>query len=53
MEVTGAIVPRKYVNVITQHEQKKENSHTTSVGNKRKQTKDVKSFVVYNIVSIV
>ena len=28
-------------------------SHTTSVGNKRKQTEDRKAFVVFNIVSIV
>ena len=38
MAVTGAIVPKKHVNAINQHEQKKNISHSTSVGNKQKQT---------------
>ena len=54
MAVTGAILPKRYANVITRHEQKKEIlSHATSVGNKRKQTEDRKTFFVSNIVSIV
>ena len=50
--VTGTILPKQYANVITQHEQKKL-SHAKSVGNKRKQTEDRKTFVISNIVSIV
>ena len=43
-----------YDNVITRHEQKKKIlSHATSVGNKQKQTKDRKTFLISNIVSIV
>ena len=54
MEVTGTILPKRYANVITRHEQKKKIlSHATSVGNKRKQTEDRKTFVTSNIVSIV
>ena len=52
MAVTGTILPKRYANVITRHEQKKL-SHATSVGNKRKQTEDIKTFVISNIVSIV
>ena len=54
MAVTVTILPKRYANVITRHEQKKTIlSHATSVGNKRKQTEDRKKFVVSNIVSIV
>ena len=53
MAVAGAIFQKKG-NAITRHEQTKNIlSHATSVGNKRKQTEDRKTFVVYNIVSIV
>ena len=45
MAVTGTIFPKRYVNVITRHEQKKKIlSHATSVENKRKQTEDIKNF---------
>ena len=54
MAVTGTILPKLYANLITRHEQKKKIfSHATSVGNKRKQTEDRKTFVISNIVSIV
>ena len=54
MTVTGTIFPKRYANVITQHKQKKNIlSHATSVGNKRKQTEDRKTFVISNIVSIL
>ena len=54
MAVTGTILPKRYANVITRHEQKKKIfSHATSVGNKQKQTEDRKTFVISNIVSIV
>ena len=54
MSVTGTIFPKRYANVITQHKQKKKIlSHATSIGNKRKQTEDRKTFVISNIVSIV
>ena len=54
MAVTGTILPKRYANIITRHEQKKKQlSHATSVGNKRKQTEDRKTFVISNIVSIV
>ena len=54
MAVTGTILPKRYSNIITLHEQKKTIlSHATSVGNKRKKTKDRKTFVISNIVSIV
>ena len=54
MAVTGTILPKRYANVITQNEQKKNIlSHATSIGNKRKQTEDRKTFVISNIVSIV
>ena len=54
MAVTGTILPKRYANVITGHEQKKKIlSHATSIGNKQKQTEDRKTFVIYNIVSIV
>ena len=54
MAVTGTILPKRYSNVITRHEQKKKIlSHATSVGNKQKQTEDRKTFVLSNIVSIV
>ena len=54
MEVTGTILPERYANVITQHEQKKKIlSHATSIENKGKQTKDRKTFFISNIVSIV
>ena len=54
MAVTGTILPKRYANVITQHEQKKTIlSHATSIGNKRKQKEDRKTFVITNIVSIV
>ena len=54
MAVTGTILPKLYANLITQHEQKKKIlSHATSIGNKRKQTEDRKTFVVSNIMSIV
>ena len=47
-------LPQKYANKITRHEQNKQIlSHATSVGNKRKQTKGIKSFVIINVVSIV
>ena len=53
MAVTGAILPKQYVNAITRHEQKKEILyHTTSVGNKQKQIED-RNFFISNIVSIV
>ena len=43
MAVTGTILPKRYANVITQHEQnKKILSHVTSIGNKRKLTEDRK-----------
>ena len=43
MAVTGNILPKRYDNVITRHEQKKKIlSHATSIGNKRKQTEDRK-----------
>ena len=53
MAVTGTILPKQYANVISRHK-KKENilSHATSVGNKRKQTEDRKTFVISNIFSI-
>ena len=38
---------------ITRHEHKKFVFHAKSVGNKRKQTEDRNTFVIYNIVSIV
>ena len=54
MAVTVTILPKRYANVITQHEQtKKLLSHATSIGNKRKLTEDRKTFVISNIVSIV
>ena len=54
MAVTGTIFPKQYANVITRHEQKKRILyHAKSVGNKRKQTEDRKTFVISNIVSIV
>ena len=54
MAVTGTILPKRYANVITRHEQKKKIlSHATSIGNKRKQTEDRKTFVISNIVSIM
>ena len=54
MAVTGIIFPKLYANVITRHKQKKKIlSHATSVGNKRKQTEDRKTFITSNIVSIV
>ena len=53
MLVTGTILPKQYANVITWHKQKKKLSHATSIGNKRKQSEDRKTFVVSNIVSIV
>ena len=54
MAVTGTILPKQYANVITRHKQKKKIlSHTTSIGNKRQQTEDRKTFVISNIVSIV
>ena len=54
MAVTGTILPKRYANVITRHEQKKKIlPHATSVGNKRKQTEYRKTFVISNIVSIV
>ena len=41
MAATGIIFPKQYANIITRHEQNKIIlSHSTSVGNKRKQTKD-------------
>ena len=53
MAVTVAIFPIQYANEITEHEQNKTIlSHTTSVGNKLKQTEDRKKFIS-NIVSIV
>ena len=52
--VNSTILPKRYANVITRHEQKKQIlSHSTSVGNKQKQTEDRKTFVISNIVSIV
>ena len=53
MAVTGTTFPKQYANAITRHEQK-ENilSHATTVGNKRKQTEDRKTFVISNIVCI-
>ena len=52
--MTGTVFPKQFANVITRHEQKKEIlSHATSVGNKRKQTEDRKTFFMSNIVSIV
>ena len=53
MAVTGTIFPKRYANVITRHEQKKNTYHATSVGNKLKQTEDRKTFFISNIVSIV
>ena len=54
MAVTDTILPKKYANVITRHGKKKNIlSHATSIGNKRKQTEDRKTFVISNIVSIV
>ena len=54
MAVTGTILPKRYAKVINRQEQKKKIlSHTTSVGNKRKQTEDRKTFFLSNIVSIV
>ena len=54
MAVTGTILPKRYANVITRHEKKKKIlSHATSIGNKRQQTEDRKTFVISNIVSIV
>ena len=53
MAVTGTILPKRYANVITRHGKKQILSHATSVGNKRKQTEDRKTFFISNIVSIV
>ena len=54
MAVTGTIFPKQYANVVTRHKQRKKIlSHATSIGNKRKQTEDRKTFVISNIVSIV
>ena len=54
MAVTGAILPKRYVNVITRHKQKKQIlSYATSIGNKRKQTEDRNTFFISNILSIV
>ena len=53
MEVTGTILPKRYANVITRHGQTKNIVTCTSVGNKRKQTEDRKTFVISNIVYIV
>ena len=53
MVVTGTILPKRYSNVITRHEQEKILSYATSIGNKRKQIEDRKTFVISNIVSIV
>ena len=54
MAVTDTILPKRYANVITRHEEKKKMlSHATSIGNKRKQTEDRKMFFISNIVSIV
>ena len=47
MAVTGTILPKRYANVITRHEQKKKIlSHATTVGNKRKQIEDRNFFVI-------
>ena len=52
--VAGVIFPKTYANAITRHEQKKTIlSRATSVGNKWKQTEDRKTWVIFNIVSIV
>ena len=54
MAVTGAIVLKRYANAITQHEQKTNILfHATYVGNRQKQTKDIKTFVISNTVAIV
>ena len=54
MAVTGTNFPKQYANAITRYEQKKTIlSHATSVGNKQKQTEDGKTFVIFNIVSIL
>ena len=54
MAVTGTILPKRYANVITRHEQKRKIlSHATSIVNKQKQTEDRKTFFISNIVSIV
>ena len=54
MAVTHAILPKKYANAISLHEQKKNIfSHATSVGNKQKQTEDRMFLVLTNIVSIL
>ena len=54
MAMTGTILPKRYANVINRHKQKKNIfSHATSIGNKRKQTEDRKTFVISNIVFIV
>ena len=45
---------KKRANAVTLHEQNiRILSHATSVGNKRKQTEDIVTFVISNIVSIV
>ena len=49
MAVTGTIFPRTNANPITQHEQKKKNSHATSVSNKQKIKEYRKPFVISNI----
>ena len=54
MAVNSTILPKRYANVITRHEQKKTIlSHSTYIGNKRKQTENINTFVISNIVSIV
>ena len=51
MAVTSTILPKRYTNVITRHEQKKTIfSHATSIGNKQEQTEDRKTFFISNIV---
>ena len=53
MAVTGAIFPKQFSNAIAQHEEMKQLlSHAESVGSKRKQTEDRKTFFISNIVSI-
>ena len=51
MAVTGAISQKNMPMQLP--DMNKKLSHATSVGNRRKQTEDRKTFVIYNIVFIV
>ena len=53
MAVTGTILPKRYANVITQQEQRKNIFPCRICWKKREQTEDRKTFVISNIVPIL